>query len=116
MNKSVNFPSASINSKSDAFKELDDTTNKLLYIWQMSPNNLCYFCNTEEETLTHLFCKCNIVKNIWNRLIVWFFDKTGIHLHLDDKEKVFGLYSTTFLNELLNTLLIITKQNGQLRK
>ena len=36
--------------------------------WGVGTHNLCYLCNSEEETHTHLFLKCPFVIDIWRKM------------------------------------------------
>eukprot|EP00745_Piridium_sociabile_P034116 TRINITY_DN58622_c0_g1_i1.p1 TRINITY_DN58622_c0_g1~~TRINITY_DN58622_c0_g1_i1.p1 ORF type:complete len:136 (-),score=2.62 TRINITY_DN58622_c0_g1_i1:38-445(-) len=46
-------------------------TQRFLFICKLSESSLCNLCDTEEQTLIHLFWKCELVQNFWNRLLSW---------------------------------------------
>jgi hypothetical protein len=43
-------------------------TNTFLYKCRLVETELCVFCGETRETILHLFCDCNIVKNIWLKI------------------------------------------------
>ena len=42
-------------------------TNIQLSKWGLKDNDKCSFCTQEPETLSHLFCTCEKVKDLWDR-------------------------------------------------
>ena len=40
-------------------------TNKKLFVWKIIESNQCSFCESECETLRHLFFDCKYVKQLW---------------------------------------------------
>ena len=69
-----------------------------------SPN--CSFCDSQEETLSHLFIECRYVKPIWNGL------QTLCNVVFSDEEKLFGLHEKIDDKsyDLLSHITIIVKQ------
>ena len=49
--------------------------NKKLFIFEKSPSSLCSFCKQADEIILHLFYQCNITKELWNRLDLFFNDR-----------------------------------------
>ena len=43
-------------------------TNTFLYKCRLVETEWCAFCGETRETILHLFCDCNIVKNIWLKI------------------------------------------------
>jgi hypothetical protein len=43
-------------------------TNTFLYKCRLVETELCAFCGETRDTILHLFCDCNIVKNIWLKI------------------------------------------------
>ena len=37
-----------------------------MFLFRIAPSPLCSFCNTEEETVVHIFYSCVFAKNLWN--------------------------------------------------
>ena len=50
------------------------TTNRFLKIIGIKEDDICQFCNTEVETLTHLFWECVCTAMFWTRLVKWLKD------------------------------------------
>ena len=40
----------------------------MLYRFGTSQDKLCSFCSLEEETPMHIFCSCNHMQILWERL------------------------------------------------
>ena len=40
----------------------------LLFKCKKVPEPLCSYCNSADETPLHIFCTCNITKQLWNEL------------------------------------------------
>ena len=47
-------------------------TNSFLFKIKLSESNLCCFCQTEQETLLHLFWECPITEAFWNSVQQFF--------------------------------------------
>ena len=37
-----------------------------MFLFRIAPSPLCSICNTEEETVVHIFYSCVFAKNLWN--------------------------------------------------
>ena len=44
-------------------------TNRRLWQYKRGENQLCHFCEKEAESILHLFCRCEIIKTFYNRVI-----------------------------------------------
>ena len=83
--------------------------NQKLFLFRIAPSPLCSFCNTEEETVVHIFYSCVFAKNLWNDL------KKSLEsvLHLPDltpQSSIFGFFDidpSVYL--ITNHLLLIFK-------
>ena len=64
------------NVRSFQYKVLNNVLylNKKLFIFGKSPSSLCSFCKQANEAILNLFYKCNITKELQNRLILFFND------------------------------------------
>ena len=65
-------------------------TNRLLYIWKCIDSPLCSFCHAEEETYQHVFWDCPHLVSFWQNIQNWFQQKTGLKLHLNAFNVIFG--------------------------
>ena len=65
---------------------------------KISPN--CSFCDKEEETIIHLFCKCEKVNPIWQDLISKISKENSLNLNINDFDKMFGIRNDKFVTYL----------------
>ncbi len=65
-------------------------TNSKLCKWGLVESDRCDICNTEEETVKHLFCECRLVKIFWNEVRIWLRHKIGTDIILNDSEILLG--------------------------
>ena len=88
-------------------------TNIHLYRWNIISSSSCSFCKDEDETLTHLFFECAIVKDLWNIIIDKYIvkeigvDHQELHLNLNNivLNKIHGKK-----NHIVNFICLVTKQ------
>ena len=52
--------------------------NKKLFTFRKSTSPLCFFCKLSDETVLHLIYECNIILNLWNKLVVFFENKSTL--------------------------------------
>lgn len=52
-------------------------TNQKLHLWKMMDTNVCTFCETHVETLSHLFWYCNEVQKLWNDIDLYVRSKAS---------------------------------------
>ena len=43
-------------------------TNIQLKLWNISDTDLCYFCNQERETVSHMMYSCPVVRDLWTQM------------------------------------------------
>ena len=85
-------------------------TNMHLYKWNWVPSNLCTFCQDDQETITHLFYECSMVKNLWTQVIAYLkdtFDISGLHL---TAAKVIFNTIVEQKHHVANFICLVTKQ------
>lgn len=41
----------------------------------INQNSNCTFCKTNEESISHLFFECEQVRELWNNLEIWIYEK-----------------------------------------
>ena len=87
------------------------TTNTFLYKIKLADTKLCTFCKDEEESLTHIFCKCPIVKCFWNNILDWLKGKCDhiYNLVLTDQLIIFGCSEQTITDSVFDLLLLLAK-------
>ena len=81
-------------------------TNIQAYKWDKElKDNTCYFCNSNPETVMHLFLECEVVKKFWRALQRWVEYFFGIYFEPLDKSVIF-LDLNGADAELLNRILL----------
>ena len=68
---------------------------------------LCTFCKVENETLIHLFCKCEISSRFWSQVKDWFEEALDVSVYLDDMAILFGIRKKSW--SALNLVLILCR-------
>ena len=53
-------------------------------------NSLCRLCNTDKETIEHLFVDCKMPQNIWKGLQTWIRKMFKINISLTKYAIVMG--------------------------
>ena len=81
-------------------------TNDFLKRINISEDNKCTFCKSENESIEHLFYDCNITSQFWYRFIDHFAPFYPNIAHLSKKEIFLG---SEQLDCLCNFLLILAK-------
>ena len=87
------------NVRSFQYKVLNNILylNKKLFIFGKSPPYFCSLCKQTDETiLLHLFYECNITKELWNILDLFFNDCFHIP-QLLPQTAFFGFFNTYFI-------------------
>ena len=86
-------------------------TNTYLTKIGIKNSESCSFCNTQRETLKHLFYECDIVKNFWDSVKDWFNLKIPQHTfpNLTPAETIFGLTNTQDA-EIINWIILVAKK------
>ena len=83
-------------------------TNYLLVKMRINNSELCSFCNTEQETLIHLFWNCTHVVAFINLVSTWLnpnFHDVNITLSKED-----FMLGSKKISCSLNTILLLSKQ------
>ena len=65
-------------------------TNSLLFKIGITESELCTFCNTDKETIEHLFYDCYITKQFITEVCEWLSDNLNYNLVIDRKTMLFG--------------------------
>ena len=82
-------------------------TNSFLFKIKKLDSNLCTFCNSQEETLIHLFCSCAATISFWTAVASWINYKTKRNIILDHETFLFG--KTDFKCKAANLILLICR-------
>ena len=84
-------------------------TNDLLLKMKIRQNNLCSFCNLEEEKIEHLFWHCNVVNQFWDSVEQWIFDKSYYMVNVNKYRAIMGIPNTSAAMQPINYILILTR-------
>jgi hypothetical protein len=82
-------------------------TNAFLYKCRLVETDLCASCGETRETILHLFCDCNIVKNIWLKIYEQLQIRCGGLAGLSGRDILLGIENVDYL--YINSILLITK-------
>ena len=82
-------------------------TNTFLHKCKLVETELCAFCGETRETILHLFCDCNIVKNIWLKIYEQLQIRCGGLAGLSGRDILLGIENVDYL--YINSILLITK-------
>ena len=82
-------------------------TNTFLYKCRLVETELCAFCGETRETILHLFCDCNIVKNILLKIYEQLQIRCGGLAVLPERDILLGIKNVEYL--YINSILLITK-------
>ena len=84
-------------------------TNKSLYKMKIIDSPLCTFCKMSDESLEHLFCRCDLIVAYWTSVVLWL---KPLHIAIDslnDCDIIFGLTEKRPHWLLLNHIIIAGK-------
>ena len=83
--------------------------NSHLFHWGKRSDFLCTFCNTEKETLVHLFVSCSIVHSLWIVVKNFVHQMWNITLDLSAEAIMWGNPNNKN-NQLSSFISLVTKQ------
>ena len=81
-------------------------TNSKLFLYKIFESPLCSFCNSENESILHLFCECDITTGIWQDIIDWLNSQGFNFEYLNDSQIILG---DPRLDAVVNRILLTTK-------
>ena len=82
--------------------------NKRLYIFGKADSPLCSICHSNDETVTHLFCECARISQLWTQLRIFLSTDLDLPL-LTPQTAIFGFLVETdkCFFKITNHLLLI---------
>ena len=83
-------------------------TNKLLYQMKINENGLCSFCQTNNETIIHLFWQCNKTQQFITNVKEWLM-KYNIQCDINEKYFLLGLQEEHRYTKVTNFILLYAK-------
>ena len=84
-------------------------TQKLLHKMGISDSSKCLVCNSNEETLMHLFYFCPKSKQLWHQLENQIFNKAGFNVKFTPENILLGYKYNNPNSIAINTIILITK-------
>ena len=84
-------------------------TNSLLFKWKVIDSDLCTFCQSEKESIIHLFVECDHVQNMWAELDQYGLKRFGVLLE-PTPEKIISNCLCLPKRHALNTVALVMKQ------
>ena len=72
-----------------------------LFKWKILPSPYCRFCDTENETILHLFTKCRVAIEFWISLERYYENITNKSIDLTPEKILLGVEGDIWLNYLL---------------
>ena len=84
-------------------------TQKLLHTVGISQSSLCLLCNSEVETLIHLFYMCPKVNNLWKQLEEKILTFTGFSIDLSPTTILLGYTDFNCNTDAVNFIIIVAK-------
>ena len=76
---------------------------------KMIDSPLCTFCKISDESLEHLFCRCDFSVTFWKSVVLWLKSLHNAIDSLNDCDKIFGLTHKRSHWLLLNHIIIAEK-------
>ena len=84
-------------------------TKEYLFKIKLTDCDKCYFCKTESESISHIFCKCPHVQQLWHNLKEWISNILDIHIDFNKTAMILGYTESNDNFWPVNFLLIITR-------
>ena len=86
-------------------------TKRFLYLRSISQDNLCSFCNEQEESIGHLFWSCKHVNTFWSDLQNLLLRSCPhiINLRLDQELVLFGTRENMFTDKVFDLIILVAK-------
>ena len=86
-------------------------TQKYLTLCKIADSSLCVFCNTNVETLNHLFWNCIYVRTFWNDFLKLLREKCTHcdRLNLCQELILFGIAEHLYTDEALDSVILYAK-------
>ena len=80
-----------------------------LYRDGFSDSDVCPLCHHEQQTLSHLLVTCIKTASFWQTFQVWWYEKTGENLLLNQGKILYGFFENTAHWQALNYLIVLAK-------
>ena len=84
-------------------------TNKSVYKMKTIDSTLCSFCKISNESLRHLFCRCDFSVTFWKSVVLWLKSLYIAINSMNDCNIIFGLMHKRSHWLLFNHIIITGK-------
>ena len=86
-------------------------TERYLYLRKLAQDPICNFCDSEEQTICHLFFDCSVSGKFWEELVTDFKAKCNhcSNLRISKEFILFGHTSTFHSDKVFNTVILLAK-------
>ena len=81
-------------------------TNSYLHRINKIDNNICSYCQKETESIFHLLCTCDIVKEFWDDFKTWVSETLNADVNISDENIIYSSFSKS---PLIDFLIIMAK-------
>ena len=71
-------------------------------------DSLCYYCNSQKETITHLFWTCERIQAFLKELLQWL-NNNDIQCDFVEEILIFGLDRLNIITKPLNVIILYAK-------
>ena len=85
-------------------------TNQYLFKLKIKDSPKCSFCNTDIETLEHLFFECTQIRELWCDVEEWIINQFHVPVNFDKYSVMFGKYYNRHMYRFQNLILLVVKQ------
>ena len=87
-------------------------TNIQLFKWNLAPNDMCYFCTYERESITHLLIECHVVKELWKKIFEFIQKEYNVsEICIDTPAILFNkIVNKQGQKHVANFICLVTKQ------
>ena len=75
----------------------------------ITPDDLCYLCKSEQHTIQHMFLKCSHVALFWNEFFDWWSQVTNENIKLPDSTILYGPTNPLKHHQPLSLALLVAK-------
>ena len=88
--------------------------DRLLY-FKCVDSNVCSFCKNEKENFYHIYCECNVIKAIWDQVIMYAKKHDFFIYNLDPKCILLNMIHEDS-KHFLNLICLIVKHHVYVSK
>ena len=81
-------------------------TNSFLYKINKTDSHLCSFCRKDTESIHHLLCTCDKVREFWNTFKTWISQRINTTFNISDRNIIYSAFEKC---SLINYLVVLAK-------